>query len=50
MFFEKPTLDAAEPPGGGALKFSVYVLALLTALFFLLIVPISALAGGSGLG
>ena len=50
MFFEKPTLDAAEPPGGGAVKFSVYVLALLTALFFLLIVPISVLAGGSGLG
>ena len=50
MFFEKPTLDAAEPSGGGALKFSVYALALLTALFFLLIVPISALAGGSGLG
>ncbi len=50
MFFEKPTLDAVEPSGGGALKFSVYVLALLTALFFLLIVPISAIAGGSGLG
>ncbi len=50
MFFEQPTLDAVEPAGGGALKFSVYVLALLTALFFLLIVPISALAGGSGLG
>ncbi len=50
MFFEKPTLDAVEPAGGGALKFSVYVLALLTALFFLLIVPISAIAGGSGLG
>jgi NADH-quinone oxidoreductase subunit N len=50
MFFEKPTLDAVEPSGGGALKFSVYLLALLTALFFLLIVPISAIAGGSGLG
>ena len=50
MFFEKPTLDAVEPAGGGAVKFSVYALALLTALFFLLIVPISALAGGSGLG
>ncbi|MDQ3360149.1 MAG: NADH-quinone oxidoreductase subunit N [Actinomycetota bacterium] len=50
MFFEKPAMDAVEPSGGGALKFSVYVLALLTALFFLLIVPISAIAGGSGLG
>jgi NADH-quinone oxidoreductase subunit N len=50
MFFEKPTMDAVEPSGGGALKASVYVLALLTALFFLLIVPISAIAGGSGLG
>ncbi|HEV2744218.1 MAG TPA: NADH-quinone oxidoreductase subunit N [Rubrobacter sp.] len=50
MFFEKPTLDAVEPAGGGALKASVYLLALLTALFFLLIVPISAIAGGSGLG
>ena len=49
MFFEKPTMDAVEPVGGGALKFSVYALALLTALFFLLIVPISAIAGGSGL-
>ena len=49
MFFEKPTMDAVEPAGGGALKASVYVLALLTALFFLLIVPISAIAGGSGL-
>jgi NADH-quinone oxidoreductase subunit N len=49
MFFEKPTMDAVEPSGGGALKASVYVLALLTALFFLLIVPISAIAGGSGL-
>ena len=50
MFFEQPTLDAAQPQGGGSLTVSVYVLALLTALFFLLIVPISALAGGSGLG
>jgi NADH-quinone oxidoreductase subunit N len=50
MFFEKSTLDAVEPAGGGVLKASVYALALLTALFFLLIVPISALAGGSGLG
>ncbi len=50
MFFEKPTLDAVEPAGGGALKASVYLLALLTALFFLLIVPISAVAGASGLG
>jgi hypothetical protein len=49
MFFEKPTMDAVEPAGGAALKASVYVLALLTALFFLLIVPISAIAGGSGL-
>src|ERR671917_1706421 len=50
MFFEKPTLDTVEPAGGGALKASVYLLALLTALFFLLIVPISAIAGSSGLG
>jgi NADH-quinone oxidoreductase subunit N len=49
MFFEQPTMDSVEPAGGGALTVSVYVLALLTALFFLLIVPISALAGGSGL-
>lgn len=50
MFFETPTMDTVEPSGGGAVKFSVYALALLTALFFLLIVPISALAGGAGLG
>ncbi len=50
MFFEEPTLDAVEASGGGALKASIYLLALLTALFFLLIVPISAIAGGSGLG
>lgn len=49
MFFEEPTRDALEPRGTGAVKLSVYVLAAATTLFFLLIIPLSALVGASGL-
>ncbi|HEX2728360.1 MAG TPA: proton-conducting transporter membrane subunit, partial [Rubrobacteraceae bacterium] len=49
MFFEKPSRDALEPRGTGAVKLSVYVLAAATTLFFLLIIPLSALVGTSGL-
>ncbi len=49
MLFEEPTMDAPPPKGAGAVRFSVYVLAAATALFGLLIIPLSALAGASGL-
>jgi NADH-quinone oxidoreductase subunit N len=50
MFLEPPTRDAALEPGNtGAVKASVYVLAVLTVLFALFIGPLSALAGASGL-
>ncbi len=48
MFFEEPTRDAALEPGRtGGVKFSVYVLAVATTLFFLIVVPLSAVAGGA---
>jgi NADH-quinone oxidoreductase subunit N len=47
MFFEEPAGPAKD--GAGAVKFSVYVLALATTLFGLLIIPLSALVQGSGL-
>jgi NADH-quinone oxidoreductase subunit N len=49
MFFEEPVADAEEPKGAGALKFSVYVLALATTLFAFFVGPLAALAGASGL-
>jgi len=50
MFFEQPTRDALTEPGGSAgVKFSVYALAVLTTLFVLLIIPLAALVGTSGL-
>ena len=51
MFFEAPTKDteAAASTGTSAVRISVYVLAGITTLFFLLIAPLSALARASGL-
>jgi proton-translocating NADH-quinone oxidoreductase chain N len=49
MIFEEPTTDTARAKGSGAVRFSVYVLAVLTTLFGLLIIPLSALVGASGL-
>jgi NADH-quinone oxidoreductase subunit N len=49
MIFEEPATDTARTKGSGAVRFSVYVLAILTTLFGLLIIPLSALVGASGL-
>src|SRR5215211_4114256 len=49
MIFEEPTSDTARTKGSGAVRFCVYVLALLTTLFGLLIIPLSALVKASGL-
>jgi NADH-quinone oxidoreductase subunit N len=49
MIFEEPTTDTARAKGSGAVRFSVYVLAVLATLFGLLIIPLSALVGASGL-
>jgi NADH-quinone oxidoreductase subunit N len=49
MFFEEPVTDAEEPKGLGAIKFSVYTLALATTLFIFFIGPLAALVGTSGL-
>jgi NADH-quinone oxidoreductase subunit N len=49
MILEEPTTDTARSKGTGAVRFSVYVLAVLTTLFGLLIIPLSALVGASGL-
>jgi NADH-quinone oxidoreductase subunit N len=49
MFLEEPTTDTARSKGSGAVRFCVYVLAILTTLFGLLIIPLSALVGASGL-
>jgi NADH-quinone oxidoreductase subunit N len=50
MFFEEPTSDAQLEPGGtGAVKFSVYALAVATTLFIFFVGPLSALARASGL-
>src|ERR687893_105719 len=50
MFFEEPTKDAQLEPGGtGAVKFSVYALAVATTLFIFFVGPLSALARASGL-
>ncbi len=50
MFFEEPATDAAEPKGVGAVKFSVYTLAIATTVFILFVGPLAALARISGLG
>jgi NADH-quinone oxidoreductase subunit N len=49
MFFEEPTADTRRPKGAGALRFSVYALALATTLFVFFVGPLSALARASGL-
>jgi hypothetical protein len=49
MFFEEPVTRAEEPKGLGAVKFSVYALALATTLFIFFIGPLAALVGASGL-
>jgi proton-translocating NADH-quinone oxidoreductase chain N len=49
MIFEEPTTETARSKGGAAVRFCVYVLAVLTTLFGLLIIPLSALVGASGL-
>ena len=49
MFFEESVTSAEEPKGLGAVKFSVYVLAVATTLFIFFIGPLAALVGASGL-
>jgi NADH-quinone oxidoreductase subunit N len=49
MFFEEPVAPAEESKGLGALKFSVYTLAVATTLFIFFIGPLAALVGNSGL-
>ena len=49
MAFEKPVEGSEEPKGAGALKFSVFVLAIATALFLFFIGPLASLAQESGL-
>jgi NADH-quinone oxidoreductase subunit N len=50
MFFEEPTRGTgSEPEGAGGVKFAVYVLAIATVLFGLIVGPLSALTGASGL-
>ena len=49
MFFEEPARDAPAPKGSGAVRFSVYALAVGTTLFIFFVGPLSALARASGL-
>jgi NADH-quinone oxidoreductase subunit N len=49
MFLEEPAADAPEPKGAGAVRFSVYALAVATTLFIFFVGPLSALARASGL-
>jgi NADH-quinone oxidoreductase subunit N len=49
MFFEEPVTGTEEPKGLGAVKFSVYALALATTLFIFFIGPLAALVGASEL-
>jgi NADH-quinone oxidoreductase subunit N len=49
MILEEPTTDTVRTKGSGAVRFSVYVLAVLATLFGVLIIPLSALARASGL-
>lgn len=50
MFFEEPAGDVVDQNGSGAVKFSVYTLALATGLFFLIAGPLAALVAASILG
>jgi NADH-quinone oxidoreductase subunit N len=49
MLFEEPTGPVSAKGDSGAVRFSVYALAVATTLFGLLIIPLSALVQGSGL-
>ena len=49
MLLEEPTGPVAAKGDSGAVRFSVYALAVATTLFGLLIIPLSALVQGSGL-
>jgi NADH-quinone oxidoreductase subunit N len=49
MLFEEPTGPVPAKGDSGAVRFSVYALAVATTLFGLLIIPLSALVQGSGL-
>ena len=49
MFFEEPASAAPEPPNTGAVKVSVYTLAVATTLFAFIVGPLSALTRASGL-
>jgi NADH-quinone oxidoreductase subunit N len=49
MLFEEPAGPAPAKADSGAVRFSVYTLAVATTLFGLLIIPLSALVQGSGL-
>ena len=48
MLLEEPTSETVRSKGAGAVRFSVYTLAIATTLFGLLIIPLSALARVSG--
>jgi NADH-quinone oxidoreductase subunit N len=49
MILEEPTTDTVRSKGAGAVRFSVYVLAVLATVFGLLIIPLSALVRAPGL-
>ncbi len=49
MLLEEPTTETARSKGAGAVRFGVYTLAILTALFGLLIIPLSTLTRAPGL-
>jgi NADH-quinone oxidoreductase subunit N len=49
MILEEPTTETVGSKGAGAVRFSVYVLAVLATVFGLLIIPLSALVRASGL-
>lgn len=49
MLLEEPTTETVRSKGAGAVRFVVYTLAILTALFGLLIIPLSTLTRAVGL-
>jgi NADH-quinone oxidoreductase subunit N len=49
MILEEPTTETVRSKGAGAVRFSVYALAILATVFGLLIIPLSVLVGASGL-
>ena len=49
MFFEEPIAGEPQPTGAGAVRFSVYALAVATVIFAFFVGPLSALAGASRL-